>query len=154
MNLFKKIILNLKLKLKMEKTIKTIKLRKCTPAGKPSSNNAHMGKDDFFVIKSKFECNKNDILRVYDGTSCGWVYDYEIDSLITIEELEAEKEIAKASVEALQTKIDWLNESGNLEFDEEEFKVYSTLKLLEKTDLTITEKSKLIAELIKGSPCK
>ena len=133
---------------------KPIKLRKCTPAGKSSSDNTHMGKDDSFVITSKFECNKNYIQRVSDGASCGWVYDYEIDSLITIEELEAEKEIAKASVEALQTKIDWLTETGNTEFDEEEYKVYATLKLLEKTDLTITEKSKLIAGLIKGSPCK
>lgn len=151
MNLFKKIILNLKIKLKMKKPIK---LRKCTPVGKPSSDNTHIGKDDSFVITSKFECNKNYIQRVCDAASCGWVYDYEIDSPVTVEELEAEKEIAKASVEALQTKIDWLTETGNTEFDEEEYKVYATLKLLEKTDLTITEKSKLIARLIKGSPCK
>lgn len=151
MNIFKKIILKLKLKLKMEKTIK---LRKCTPAGKESSGNTHMGKDLSFVITSTFECNKHYISHASSSHSAGWIYDYEIDSLITIEELEAEKKIAKASVEALQSKIDWLNESGNLEFDEEEFKVYATLKLLEKTDLTITEKSKLIAELIKGSPCK
>ena len=104
---------------------KPIKLRKCTPAGKSSSDNTHMGKDDSFVITSKFECNKNYIQRVSDGASCGWVYDYEIDSLITIEELEAEKEIAKASVEALQTKIDWLTETGNTEFDEEEYKAHS-----------------------------
>ena len=151
MNLIKKITLNLKIKLKMEKTIK---LRKCTPAGKPTSDNTHMGKDESFVISSKFECNKNYITRVCDGAHSGWVYDYEIETPITIEELEAEKEIAKASIAGLQSKIDWLTETGNAEFDEEEFKVYATLKLLEKTDLSITEKSKLIAGLIKGSSCK
>ena len=113
-----------------------------------------MGKDDTFVITSKFECNKNYIQRVCDGAGCGWIYDYEIDAPVTIEELEAEKEIAKASIAVLQSKIDWLTETGNAEFDEDEFKVYSTLKLLEKTDLSITEKSKLIAGLIKGSSCK
>jgi len=151
MNLFEKIKLKLKIKLKMEKTIK---LRKCTPAGKPTSSNTHMGKGETFVITSKFECDKNYIQRVCDASHAGWVYDYEIETPITIEELEAEKEIAKASIAALQSKIDWLTETGNAEFDEDEFKVYATLKLLEKTDLSITEKSKLIAGLIKGSPCK
>lgn len=152
MNIFKKIILKLRLKLKIEKTIK---LRKCTPAGKPSSNNGNMGTNQFwFVITSTFECNKHFINHASSSDCAGWIYDYEIDSLITIEELEAEKEIAKASVEALQTKIDWLIETGNTEFNEDEFKVYATLKLLEKTDITITEKSKLIAGLIKGSSCK
>jgi len=113
-----------------------------------------MGKGETFVITSKFECDKNYIQRVCDASHAGWVYDYEIETPITIEELEAEKEIAKASIAALQSKIDWLTETGNAEFDEDEFKVYATLKLLEKTDLSITEKSKLIAGLIKGSPCK
>ncbi len=151
MKLFKKIILKLKTKLKMEEIIK---LKKCTPAGRPTSNNTNMGKGLSFVLSEKFECNKCYIRHVENGISAGWIYDYEIDAPITIEELESEKEIAKASIAALQSKIDWLTETGNAEFDEEEFKVYATLKLLEKTDLSITEKSKLIAGLIKGSSCK
>ena len=146
LNLFK----FLKGKTKMEKTIR---LKKCTPAGKITSNNRNMGIAEEFIIIDSFECNKHHIKELC-GTHAGWVYDYEIDSPVTVEELEAEKEIAKASVEALQTKIDWLTETGNTEFDEEEYKVYATLKLLEKTDLTIGEKSKLIAGLIKGSSCK
>ena len=131
--------------LKMEKTIK---LKKCTPAGKQSSNNNNMGKNMSFVIASTFECNKHYITHL-DGTSAGWVYDYEIDSSKTIEELEAEKKLAKANIEELQNKIDWLVETGNAEFNEDEFKVYTTIKLLEQKDLSISQKSKLIAELIK-----
>ena len=131
--------------LKMEKTIK---LKKCTPAGKESSCNTNVGKDMSFVITSTFE-NKRYISHCGGGAAAGWVYDYEIDSPTTIEELEAEKKLAKASVEELQNKIDWLVETGNAEFNEDEFKVYATLKLLEQKDLSISQKSKLIAELIK-----
>ncbi len=68
-----------------------------------------------------------------------------------IEKLKAEKDSLKSKIDLIQTKIDWLTESGNSEFDEEQYKVYTTLKLLEKKDLSTMEKSKLIAELIKNS---
>jgi hypothetical protein len=135
------------LKIKMEKTIK---LKKCTPAGKPTSSNTHMGKDEEFIITSTFECNKN-YIRSTCGINSGWVYDYEIDNPITLEELDAEKNSLKSKIDLIQTKIDWLSETGNSEFDEEQYKVYTTLKLLEKKDLSTLEKSKLIAELIKNS---
>ncbi len=129
---------------------KTIKLKKCTPSGKPSSCNTHMGKDEEFIITSTYECNKYNITSVC-GRGCGWVYDYEIDKPITLEELDAEKNSLKTKIDLVQTKIDWLSETGNSEFDEEQYKVYTTLKLLEKKDLSTLEKSKLIAELIKNS---
>jgi hypothetical protein len=134
-------------KIKMEKTIK---LKKCTPAGKQSSENTHMGKDEEFIITSTYECNKHNIKSVC-GRNSGWVYDYEIDTPITLEELDAEKNSLKTKIDLIQTKIDWLIETGNFEFDEEQYKVYTTIKLLEKKDLSILEKSKLIAELIKNS---
>ena len=135
------------LKIKMEKTIK---LKKCTPAGKPSSGNTHMGKHEEFIITSTFECNKHHIKSVC-GRDSGWVFDYEIDTPITLEELNHEKDSLKSKIDLIQTKIDWLSETGNSEFDEEQYKVYTTLKLLEKKDLSTLEKSKLIAELIKNS---
>jgi len=92
-------------------------------------------------------------IKTLCGTASGWIYDYEIDSPITIEELENEKASLKTSMDSIQTKIDWLKETGNSEFDENEFKVYATLKLLEKNELSISEKSKLIASLIKGESC-
>ena len=138
-----------KIKIKMEKTIK---LKKCTPAGKPSSCNTHMGKNEEFIITSTFECNKNNIKSICgSGRDCGWVYDYEIDTPITLDELTAEKDSLNSKIDLVQTKIDWLSETGNSEFDEEQYKVYTTLKLLEKKDLSTLEKSKLIAELIKNS---
>jgi hypothetical protein len=134
-------------KIKMEKTIK---LKKCTPEGKQSSNNNNMGKNEEFIITSTYECNKNNIKSVC-GRNAGWVFDYEIDTPITLEELDAEKNSLKSKIDLIQTKIDWLSETGNSEFDEEQYKVYTTLKLLEKKDLSTLEKSKLIAELIKNS---
>ena len=68
-----------------------------------------------------------------------------------LEELDVEKNSLKTKIDLIQTKIDWLIETGNFEFDEEQYKVYTTIKLLEKKDLSILEKSKLIAELIKNS---
>jgi hypothetical protein len=134
-------------KIKMEKTIK---LKKCTPAGKQSSGNTHMGDSEEFIITSTYDCIKHNI-RSICGVNAGWVYDYEIDTPITLEELDVEKNSLKTKIDLIQTKIDWLIETGNFEFDEEQYKVYTTIKLLEKKDLSILEKSKLIAELIKNS---
>ena len=135
------------IKIKMEKTIK---LKKCTPEGKVSSNNSNMGKNEEFIIDSIFQCNKY-YIRTVCGINYGWVYDYEIDSLMTLEKLNDEKDLLKSKIDLIQTKIDWLSETGNSEFDEEQYKIYTTLKLLEKKDLSTLEKSKLIAELIKNS---
>lgn len=136
-----------KVKIKMKRTIK---LKKCTPAGKPTSANNNMGKDEEFFITSTYDCNKHNIQTIC-GRNAGWIYNYEIDNPVTLEELNAEKDSLKSKIDSIQTKIDWLTETGNSEFDEEQYKVYTTLKLLEKKDLSTMEKSKLIAELIKNS---
>lgn len=151
MELYNKIKRNIvnffNVKIKMEKRIR---LKKCTPEGKLSSCNTNMGKNEEFIITSTYECNKHNI-RTVGGRDSGWVYDYEIDSPMTLEELNVEKDSLKSKIDLVQTKIDWLTETGNSEFDEEQYKVYTTLKLLDKKDLSIIEKSKLIAELIKNS---
>ena len=113
------------IKIKMEKTIK---LKKCTPEGKVSSNNSNMGKNEEFIIDSIFQCNKY-YIRTVCGINSGWVYDYEIDSLMTLEKLNDEKDLLKSKIDLIQTKIDWLSETGNSEFDEEQYKIYTRKKI-------------------------
>jgi len=48
---------------------------------------------------------------------------------------------------------DRMDESGVDVYDEDEFKVYETLKTLQNEDLDIKGKTKLIASLIKGNNC-
>lgn len=130
---------------------KKVKLKKCTPDGKSSSSNSNMGSCKEFIVVGLYDnkCNAYNINHI-DGKNAGWVYDYEMEiSVISQEELQKELEEAKEKVTQIQNKIDYLNESGAKEFDEEQFKVYYTLKLLENKDLSRIEKSKLIADLIK-----
>ena len=84
----------------------------------------------------------------------GWVYDYEIDGYEqTREDIIKEIVELQSQVDCLNSKLDWMNEVGVYKYDEDEFKVYETLKTLENGELGIKEKTKLIASLIKGNNC-
>ena len=48
----------------------------------------------------------------------------------------------------IEDKITYLEETGSKEFDETEYKVYQTLKLLNVNNLTDIDKAKLIAQFI------
>ena len=50
----------------------------------------------------------------------------------------------------LQSKIDWMDEVGVSEFDEDEYKVWKTLTLLEDGSVSKLIKMREIANLIKG----
>ena len=63
----------------------------------------------------------------------------DIDNKIS--ELNKEKNL-------IEDKITYLEETGSKEFDETEYKVYQTLKLLNVNNLTDIDKAKLIAQLI------
>jgi hypothetical protein len=133
---------------------KKIKLKKCTPDGKTSSSNGNFGSCKEYIVdeKNTHYCNAYFIREAGTNVNAGWVYDYEMENFsITAEELQKDLQEAKDKVTQVQNKIDYLNESGAKEYDEEQFKVYSTLKLLENKDLSLIEKSKLIADLIKKS---
>ncbi len=65
-------------------------------------------------------------------------------------ELEKKIKKLKTEMEEVQSKIDFMNETGNEQFDAEEYKVYSTLKLFQNDKLSDIEKSKLIAKLIRS----
>lgn len=56
----------------------------------------------------------------------------------------------KAEIEDIKLKISYLKEIGEKDFDEDEYKAYSIMTLLENGETTKKEKAKLIASLIKS----
>jgi hypothetical protein len=76
------------------------------------------------------------------------LYDTNIEDIK--EELEiAEKELneAKNNIENIKLKIEYLTETGNKNFDENEYRAYTTIKALENSNLSTLEKAKQIASL-------
>lgn len=57
-------------------------------------------------------------------------------------------EATKAFIAETESKIRFMDELGVEDFDENEFKAYHTLLLIEKSDMTTIEKAKAIAKLI------
>lgn len=67
----------------------------------------------------------------------------------TFEKLLQEKEEKfQKDIESIKQKISYLEETGNEEYSETEFKVYQTLKTLKNQDLTEVQRTKIIASLI------
>ena len=85
-------------------------------------------------------------------------YDYELvlgpynKEVIEKEIAEINEEKAKLDTEIgdLESKIQWMEEVGVTEFDEDEYKVWKTLSLLEDDSVGKIEKMKEIAKMIKG----
>lgn len=65
-----------------------------------------------------------------------------------IESLRKKKKDIDGDIQEIKDKINYLKETGNTEYDENEFKAYHTLELLEDPNMTRLEKSKLIARLV------
>lgn len=65
-----------------------------------------------------------------------------------IEKAEKQIERTKAFIRETKAKITFMDETGSETFDENEFKAYQTLSIIEKGDLTKIEKAKAIAALI------
>ena len=117
---------------------------------KPFSSNGYIGDGKEYVVKGRYTMDKTWLIIDSIGSSCGWVYEWEMEVYKSgIEELEKELSEAQTKLNNIQFKIDWIKETGSEEFNEDEFKVYQTLKLLDNGKLSMLEKSKLIAELIK-----
>jgi hypothetical protein len=142
-----------KLKPKMKVGDK-ITLKSSTPVGKPSSSNTNLGSNRTFTIKRVY---KNNGLTAYDivynnDTNCGWVYAHEtVEYAVTLEMLNQELNEKQFEINSIKSKIEYLTETGLTEVDENQYKVYTTLKLIENNRLSTVEKSKIIAQLIKGS---
>lgn len=64
-----------------------------------------------------------------------------------------EEQIAhhKSEIEKAKAIINWMDEAGVSEFDEQEFKVWEALTAFENDGLSKIEKAKLIAKIVKGS---
>lgn len=69
--------------------------------------------------------------------------------MITKINLESQLKHKQSEVEILREKIDFLSETGQEEFNENEFKAYRILTLFEGGELSKAEKAKKIAELVK-----
>jgi hypothetical protein len=124
------------------------------PANKPYSHNSYLGNGEMYIVSSITKTSQCTPCQWYinnsSGKAVGWVYEWEMeDYKLGIKELEQQLSEAQTKLNTIQSKIDWINETGSTEFSEEEFKVHQTLKLLENTKISMFEKSKLIAELIK-----
>ena len=120
------------------------------PSGKPSSSNGYLGNGMEYTVVGRHSTDKSWLLKDVYGNSGGWAYEWEMEGYkLGIKELELELSEAQTKLDTIQSKINWINETGSDEYSEDEFKVYQTLKLLENDKLSMLEKSKLIAELIK-----
>lgn len=53
-------------------------------------------------------------------------------------------------IEEVQSLMDWMDETGNTEYDMDEHRVWKALTMLEDNTLTKGQRTKLLAQLIKG----
>ena len=120
------------------------------PGHKASSDNGNRGNGKEYTVTERYSKDKSWYLTDVYGNSAGWVYEWEMESYnLGLKELEQELSEVQTKLENIQFKIEWIKETGLEEFNEDEFKVYQTLKFLDDGKLSRIEKSKLIAELIK-----
>lgn len=131
-------------------TGKKVKLQPA-PRGKAASGNANLRNSNSFIVMGRYDKHKGAwYISFEDATLAGWVYEWEIVGYqVTIEELRNQYTEKETEMKEIGFKIEWMEETDSTEFDENEFKVYQTLKLFENKELTMIEKSKLIAKLIK-----
>ena len=127
-----------------------------TPKGKLSIGNAYHDKGLTFVIEKPYTnpSGSGYYIMFESGGSAGYVYEYEMRRFEeTKEEIIKEIEELQSQIDCLKSKLDWMDEVGVYIYDENEFKIYETLKTLENGELGIKEKTKLIVSLIKGNNC-
>ena len=129
-----------------------------TPKGKLSSNNNYIAshKGLTFVVQKPYTSQgaSGYYIMFESGGSAGFVYEYEMRRFVeTKEEIIKEIEEVQSQIDCLKSKLDWMDEVGVYIYDENEFKIYETLKTLENGELGIKEKTKLIVSLIKGNNC-
>lgn len=67
-----------------------------------------------------------------------------------IEKAEAKIEATKTFINETKNKIEFMLEVGTDQFDENEFKAFHTLTIIEQSDMSKIEKAKAIAALIAG----
>ena len=135
---------------------KKVKLVSVPVKGKRTSGNGNIGLTETFTITGTYNPGNSDTawsITTSTGGNAGWIYDSEIAGGITKEEIQKEIETLECQINDEKLKLSWMEEVGTEEYDEDQFKVYKTLKLLEDGETSLVEKSKLIAELIRGGNC-
>jgi hypothetical protein len=129
---------------------KKVKLQP-TPKGKQVSGNSNVTSSSRFTVVGPYnELPKAWLISFEGGTAAGWVYEWEMADYkgATLEELRDEYTEKENEMKEIGIKIEWMEQTGSTKFKENEFKVYQTLKLFENKELTMVEKSRLIANLI------
>ena len=89
--------------------------------------------------------------QIYLEGCNSWVGRNDIDIIpITTAEIDADIVSLEKEINKLKDQKEYMSINGIDEYDETQFKVFRTLATLDKKDISQLEKSKLIAELIKG----
>jgi len=97
------------------------------------------------------DCKAYEVTNIV-GKDSGWVYKHEILGLYTnIELFNLNLINLNNEIGEIEFKVNWMIENDVKVFDEEEFKVFQTISLLEDKTISRFEKSKVIAKLIKGN---
>lgn len=66
------------------------------------------------------------------------------------EHFQTQIEQLQKEIEEVQSIMDWMDETGNTEYDMDEHRVWKALTMLEDNTLTKGQRTKLLAQLIKG----
>ena len=66
------------------------------------------------------------------------------------EHFQTQIEQLQKEIEEVKSNMDWMDETGNTEYDMDEHRVWKALTMLEDNTLTKGQRTKLLAQLIKG----
>jgi hypothetical protein len=152
LNKFKKLIKKEKMaKIVVGKKYRVIK----TPVGMPSSGGSGTGGGNLEVMI----VSKNGVEGKWNSKEGSWYYGYELKSLEpdtkeeileSIKEVESEIRTKNSEISNLKSKLKFMEDNGLEEFDEDQFKVFRTLELIDSKELSKIEMAKEIAKLISG----
>jgi hypothetical protein len=153
LNKFNKLIKKEKMaKIVVGKKYRVIK----TPVGMTSSGGTGTGGGNLEVLINSKNTGGEDRWNSNNGS---WYYGYELKSLEpytkeeileSIKEVESEIRTKNSEISNLKSKLKFMEENGLEEFDEDQFKVFRTLELIDSKELSKMEMAKEIAKLISG----
>ena len=87
--------------------------------------------------------------HIYVNGIGSYFYKADLESLhLTKEDLLKDIKKYEEEIQQCKSKIEFITETGSESYDEDQFKVYNILKMIEDPKTTKIQKSKLIAEMI------
>jgi hypothetical protein len=107
-----------------------------------------------YVAGTEYICNGiNGITQVcgtYNGTNIGqWILTSQVSKCgSTKADLTKEKDIIQKQIEEINSKLAFMNLNGLEEYDEEEYKIFHALEILDRTENRM-EKAKQLAKLMR-----